>query len=39
MTNPLALIIEDDDYQADIFSLALQAADFESEVSRMAPPL
>jgi CheY-like chemotaxis protein len=32
MTNPLALIIEDDEYQADIFSLALQAAEFESEV-------
>lgn len=32
MTNPLALIIEDDSRIADIFSLALQAAEYTIEV-------
>ncbi len=31
MTKPLALIIEDDENQADIFTLALQSAEFETE--------
>jgi len=31
MTNPLALIIEDDAKLANIFSLALQSANFETE--------
>ena len=33
MTNPLALIIEDDEYLADIFSVSLQAANFETEIT------
>jgi DNA-binding response OmpR family regulator len=33
MTNPLALIIEDDEYLADIFSVSLQAAEFETEIT------
>ena len=32
MSNPLALIIEDDENQADIFSLALRRAQFEVEI-------
>lgn len=32
MTNPLALIIEDDDRIADIFSMALRAAEYKIEV-------
>ena len=32
MSNPLALIIEDDENQADIFSLALRRARFEVEI-------
>jgi two-component system alkaline phosphatase synthesis response regulator PhoP len=32
MTNPLALIIEDDENLADIFSLALRRAQFEVEI-------
>lgn len=32
MSNTLALIIEDDEYLADIFSLTLQEAEFEIEV-------
>jgi len=32
MTKPLALIIEDDRKLADIFSLALRSAEFETEV-------
>jgi DNA-binding response OmpR family regulator len=32
MTTPLALIIEDDEDLAEIFSLALQSANFETEV-------
>lgn len=32
MTHPLALIIEDDPKLADIFSLALKSAEFETEI-------
>jgi DNA-binding response OmpR family regulator len=32
MTNPLALIIEDNEKLADIYSLALQAAEFDTEI-------
>lgn len=32
MNKPSALIIEDDTYQADLFSIALQQADFETTV-------
>lgn len=32
MTNPLALIIEDDPKLGDIFALSLQAAEFETEI-------
>ncbi len=31
MTTPLVLIVEDDEKMADVFSLALQAAEFETE--------
>jgi len=31
MTNPLALIVEDDPHQAELFTMALQAAEFETE--------
>ncbi len=34
MSNPLALIIEDDLKLADIFAQALQAADFDTEIIR-----
>jgi two-component system, OmpR family, phosphate regulon response regulator PhoB len=34
MTTPLALVIEDDEDLAEIFSLALQSANFETEVVR-----
>jgi two-component system, cell cycle response regulator DivK len=34
MTNSLALIIEDDEYLAEIFSLTLQEAEFEIEIIR-----
>ena len=34
MTKPLALIIEDDEKLADIFSLGLQGIGFETEVAR-----
>lgn len=34
MTQPLALIVEDDEKLAHIFSLALQAAEFDTEVAR-----
>jgi DNA-binding response OmpR family regulator len=34
VTNALALIIEDDEYLADIFSLTLQEAEFEIEIIR-----
>jgi two-component system response regulator RegX3 len=34
MTAPLVLIVEDDEKLADVFSLALQAADFETEMVR-----
>ena len=34
MTNPLALIIEDDDQLANIFSIAFQDAAFETEIVR-----
>lgn len=33
MNKPLALIIEDDQKLADIFSLSLQAAEFETEIA------
>ncbi len=32
MTLPFALIIEDDSYQADIFEIALQSAEFDTEI-------
>ena len=34
MTNSLALIIEDDEFLAEIFSLTLQEAEFEIEIIR-----
>jgi CheY-like chemotaxis protein len=34
MTGPLVLIIEDDENLATIFSMALQMADFETEIAR-----
>ncbi len=34
MTNPLALIIEDDENLADIFAMALQDAKFETEIAQ-----
>ena len=34
MTNPLALIIEDDDQLCEIFSQALKLADFDTEIAQ-----
>jgi DNA-binding response OmpR family regulator len=34
MTVPFVLIVEDDEKLLDVFSLALQAADFETEMAR-----
>ena len=34
MTNPLALIIEDDDQLCEIFSHALKLADFDTEIAQ-----
>ena len=34
MTNPVALIIEDDESLATVFSMALQMAGFETEIAR-----
>lgn len=34
MTNPIALIVEDDESLATVFSMALQMADFETEIAR-----
>ncbi len=34
MTAPLVLIVEDDENMADVFSLALEAAEFETETAQ-----